>query len=195
MEMIPANFIDTSQLSLGIYQYRLIAEDEQGNQSASSIKEVYTYDNGLRGTIIDFNAQVLSHNNQTMSEQGGSPSVSASGQESLSKYPDVLLTWDYETDYPSSLLNFKVYRLDTDHELTPAQLQDPPVPFITIATLNPHMNPYLNIGEVSIPLETPYHYLQTTQETGKRYAYYKIIAWHRDNGFSQWSNVVRVQMY
>ncbi len=56
-DLIKYNYIDNEKLDQVVYQYRLLAADEYGNQSISNMMEVQPLFNNIDGAIYDFSGQ------------------------------------------------------------------------------------------------------------------------------------------
>lgn len=54
-----ANYVDYDTLTFNMYKYRLLAYDDNGNISYSKEKEVFPFDDGIRGVVSDFEGYLI----------------------------------------------------------------------------------------------------------------------------------------
>ncbi len=123
-EVHPCLHIDSINIGIGLYDYRLEAHDAAGNISYSDIKVVAAYDNGIRGEIYEGYARGSEcyiddskiGNGSTGSGSGSTPGTGfGNGPSSSPKpmaYHCTLISWEYDTEYINSLLFFKIHRYD-----------------------------------------------------------------------------------
>lgn len=209
-EFEPANYIDTTTLELRVYDYRLMAVDSSNNRSVSQVISLKPYDDGKRGTIRLYDAKLVPLGavyNPTIG-----PPASATPGTIQTFFPDITdlndpknvdpngprpktpqkraktnvvrLEWQYETDFPSSVVSFQIYQKkasSTPGNISQAIPTNPPFVLVRtvsvrdaklIANVN-NLNTYVVFIE-----DIPGRKEVTTP------AEYKIIAKYQDGGFS-----------
>ncbi|MCC7026429.1 MAG: hypothetical protein IT265_05710 [Saprospiraceae bacterium] len=96
-------YIDSAVTLEYIYQYRVVAYDQDGNFSFTSIIDIRAFDTGIRGTITDLEIQKVSYDPAILS---GIPDPNK-----VYNYPSSVnvLTWAY-TWPQSEVFSFEIYR-------------------------------------------------------------------------------------
>ncbi len=210
-ELQPSNHIDSSSLEHRTYDYRLMAEDNSHNVAISDKVSVKPYDDGIRGNIINFNVALLQNELRYLdleghtigvNDNGANPSgliggdhpsggggtIGGNGTSSITPIPKaVRLRWKYNTEYPKSLIGFKIYRKSPVAYTTDAIVTSPD--YILLKTVAKdrairnaqffNIDGYLWFDRTVVPIKV-----------GKYE--YKIIAEHSDGAGSTWSEVLEV---
>lgn len=201
-EDIPATYLDAEELPRAEHVYRLLAYDDSDNVSASAERSIYPYDDGIRGEISGFAATQVIINYQE------APITHANAQGYINlvilpfepkeeqdyKAKAVSLTWQYETDSPSSLREFKVYRRfkagQSNNGVT-AILSNRWSAVKTISTSEAELLAAMVGHDGYMALDTP-----NPQKIDEFVDYeYKVLAIHSDGGFSMDSAVVDLRFY
>lgn len=183
-EFMASNFVDSSELELREYEYRLIAQDNAGNKSYSEIVTAKPFDDGTRGKADSLKARVFPLGwvlNLYANPQGGiiqdSTTSIPSGLESYLTYSDGYLAklhWTYKTRFPSSLIEFKIYQKREDGTATnPNYTLIKTIPAATAKEMAKYNG--VSVYAAFIDLD------KSTFSTPKEF---KIIGMHSDGGYS-----------
>lgn len=111
-EMVPSNYIDTTQLTMTQYQYRLIAVDSSGNVGASEVITVKPYDDGIRGEIVYLQGtfyDLSSPNAAILHPDLNIIPTLPNGNSNFIGKDAAILKWRYNTNFPSTHRDFKIY--------------------------------------------------------------------------------------
>lgn len=121
-EMVPSNYVDTAQLAMTYYQYRLIAVDSFGNAASSEIITIKPFDDGIRGEVR--NLQGTFYNLSSPSQGLLHPDLNVlvnmpNGNVNFIGKDACILRWEYGTDFPSTHRDFKIYFRFVESQGTP----------------------------------------------------------------------------
>lgn len=121
-EMVPSNYVDTAQLAMTYYQYRLIAVDSFGNAASSEIITIKPFDDGIRGEVRNIQGTFynLSSPNQGLLHPDLNVLVNMpNGNVNFIGKDACILRWEYGTDFPSTHRDFKIYFRFVESQGTP----------------------------------------------------------------------------
>jgi hypothetical protein len=185
-ETMPSRYIDDDELALRYYDYRIVAIDGSDNISSSAIRSVKPYDDGNRGKIVDIRSFLIDDPaNPTLG--GGSGSTLQGGVTGANKI--VRLQWMYSTPYPSSLKEFKIYykeEIGASGSLivvnTPRWVLLKTISSIEAEQAAIHYGMTGYVWQHNPKLPSPIKYK------------YKVMAYHQDGGFSEYSSEVQAFM-
>lgn len=204
-ELYPCLLIDSTDIGIGLYDYRIETKDFAGNMSYSDIKTVAAYDNGLRGQIDEGYARgsacymtQLGTGNGTPGSGGGttSPGTGLGGGPNSKplSYDCTLVSWEYNSAYKHSLLYFKIYRVDMNAPNaigTPNTNGQPQINYRLVKTIR---IPEATETAATFPTSATYAYIdENGYKPTKEPIKYKIVAEHSDGGTSEWSVEIVVQ--
>lgn len=199
-EMVPSNYVDTSELLMTYYQYRLIAVDSFGNTASSEIITLKPYDDGIRGEVR--NLQGTFYDLTTPNSGLIHPDLNVianmpNGNTNFIGKDACVLKWEYGSDFPSTHRDFKIYFRFVEPQGSPGGEGGGQAPPGGGAGLDQH-------GDIEdfklIKTITAYNSKKVAdalQHTGFAFAHvidrkdndawdleYKIVATHTDGGFS-----------
>ena len=189
-EAMASQFIDTDDLDLRIYEYRLWVADRFDNAAVSSIKQIQPFDDLVRGNIHHYRVSASSVQPGLGFESGGSlsggPTFTSGGtlMTEVQKYR-VDLTWHYTSEYMSTLREFKVYMQELPVELDPYSIQAKRYPFILINTLSAREAESTALENGNSGYQEKY---QLDKMPKSKYVF-KVMAYHNDGGFSEYSKL------
>lgn len=189
-EAMASQFIDTDELDLRIYEYRLWVSDRFDNASVSSIKQIQPFDDLIRGNIHHYRVNASGVQPGLGFESGGSlsggPTFTSGGtlMTEVKKYR-VDLTWHYASEYMSTLREFKVYMQELPIEVDPYSIQANRYPFILINTLSAREAESTALENGNSGYQEKY---QLDKMPKSKYVF-KVMAYHNDGGFSEYSKL------
>ena len=174
-ETMASRYIDVDSLALRYYDYRIVAVDGNNNISSSAIRTVKPYDDGIRGDIVDIRAFLIDDPRNPTVGTGGAGGTA--GTNAANKV--VQLLWQYETKFPLSLREFKVYY--KEEEGTSGSAIGITTPrWVLIKTVSKHEAEGM-AQEFGAPGNMWIH--RPTLPSPLKYKY-KVVAHHNDGGFS-----------
>lgn len=216
-ELINSNWIDTSKMEHRLYDYRIVAEDDSRNISISKVKSTKPYDDGIRGSIDELHAILLTANIINAIDDdgnlltallggtvpggsnpgGGTGTNTGSGNLSGKSPRPCRLEWTYTTEFPKSLMGFRIYRKVVVPYMQTSNQEITYINTNTDYTLIKTVPFRAAIGNASMSQSAfPYVWFDKTVMPLKNHRYmYKIVAEHSDGGASKWSREVYITYF
>ncbi len=184
-EMIETLFVDTTELSQEPYQYRMVAEDADFDQSSSSIIEVTPYASNVAGEVEDFDieveAETVPANTLVNAKLSGLQEKTGSTRHmsTVGVTYNMQMSWKYEID--ETVKDFQILR----------SLSGQPLEVVKTLSLAEALG-YESNDEVSINgslgLMT-ITYRDPDLQPGKRYVY-QILTRHQAGAYSERSQTL-----
>lgn len=110
-----SDYLDTTQLQIAPYYYRLVASDGAHNKSYSRSVKVTPYDDGVRGLVSDLTGLLMYNSGSSddplyvpVQPQNTNNIAPINTNRKVNRA--IRLNWEYTTPLPSSLKAFKIYR-------------------------------------------------------------------------------------
>lgn len=199
-EMVPSNYVDTTQLAMTYYQYRLIAVDSFGNTATSEILTIKPYDDGIRGEVRNLQGtyyDLTTPNSGLIHPDLNIIANMPNGNTNFIGKDACVLKWEYGSDFPSTHRDFKLYFRFVEPQGTPGGEgggQAPPgggtgldqhgdiEDFKLIKTISAY-----DAKKVADALQHPgfaFAHVIARKDTDAWDLEYKIVATHTDGGFS-----------
>lgn len=123
-EMVPSNYVDTAELVMTYYNYRLIAVDSFGNASSSEIFTIKPFDDGIRGEILYLTGEfypLSNANSGLLHPDLNIIPVMPNGNTNFTGKDLTILQWRYNTNFPSTHRDFKIYFRFVEAQGTPGE--------------------------------------------------------------------------
>lgn len=186
-----SNFLDTTQLEIAPYYYRLMAKDGANNKSYSKSVKVTPYDDGVRGLVSGFTGLLMYQNGsadvptyEPVQQQNNNNLVPVNTNRKSNRA--IRLNWEYTTPLPSSIKEFKIFRKSPQG----SNISSPsPRIFTLVATITKE-----DAARISIiyNLSGYTFFDKNILPTASGPYEYKIMGGYEDGSMSEYSGVVNV---
>lgn len=186
-----SNFLDTTQLEIAPYYYRLMAKDGSNNRSYSKSVKVTPFDDGARGIVSNFTGLLMYQNGsadvpsyEPVQQQNNTNLVPVNTNRKSNRA--IRLNWEYTTPLPSNIKEFKIFRKSPQG----SNISSPsPRIFTLVATITKE-----DAARISIiyNLSGYTFFDKNILPTASGPYEYKIMGSYEDGSMSEYSGVVNV---